>query len=141
MANRDEKQMKYQIECIEDDAAGKTAEAARSEPERLEEDPLDNLPDLTSQTGGLPIVTFVLICLAACAIFLMNRMLTAGTALVSVGCVLMIFILLFGMVALIRGMFRRLHDQKQANSWYGISAAVMTIGIVAGIVVGILCWF
>lgn len=139
MEEKDGKRKNYRIECIEDETNGKTAGAAQ--PERLAEDPLDNLPDLSSQTGGLPIVTFILICLSACSIFLVNRMLTAGSALVSTGCVLMIIILVFGIVALIRGMFRRLHDQKEAMVWYGISAAVMAAGIIAGAVGGILFWF
>ena len=132
MANQDENQVKYRVECVEDDNA---------QPERLAHDPLDELPDVSNQTGGLPIVTFVLLCLSACAVFLVNRMLTAGSALVSVCCVLMIVVLVFGMVSLIRGMFRKLHDQKEANAWYGISAAVMAAGIVIGVIVGILCWF
>lgn len=139
MDHHDKKTKNYRIECIEDETNGKNAEAAQ--PERLETDPLDDLPDVSEQTGGLPFVTFVLICLSACAIFLVNRMVTAGSGLVAVGCVLMILILVFGIVALVRGMFRKLHDEQAATVWYGISAAVMTIAILGGVIGGILFWF
>ena len=133
------KSTNYRIECIEDEPKAKTAGAA--EPERLETDPLDNLPDLSSQTGGLPIVTFILFCLSACSVFLINRMITAHSMLISVGCALIIMILPFRIVARIRGMFRKLHNQKEDIKWYGISATVMTAGIIIGAIVGILCWF
>lgn len=139
MEEKIKKEKNYRIECIEDEREGKTGGAAQ--PERLAEDPLDDLPDLSSQTGGLPIVTFILICLSACSIFLVNRMLTAGSALISVCCVLMIVVLVFGIVALLRGMFRKLRDQRENTVWYGISAAVMAAGIIAGVVGGILFWF
>lgn len=139
MDHHDKKTKNYRIECIEDEPNGKTAGAAQ--PERLETDPLDDLPDVSEQTGGLPFVTFVLICLSACSVFLINRMVTAGSGLVAVGCVLMIMILVFGIVALVRGMFRRLHDQQEKAIWYRISAVVMTIAILGGAIGGILFWF
>lgn len=61
----------YQVKLVEEDTKP-------VEPERLEEDPLENLPDLSSRTGGLPIVTFVLICLSAGIIMLIARVLTGG---------------------------------------------------------------
>lgn len=105
------------------------------------DDPLDELPDVSEQTGGLPIVTFVLVCLSACCVFMIGRIFTADSILLSVACVAVIGILIFGMVALIRGMFAKLHNEKKKDSWYLLSTAVMAIGIFVGLVIGILCSF
>lgn len=111
------------------------------EPERLPEDPLDQMPDLTAQTGGLPIVTFVLICLAASAVMLMGRVLTAHSGLLSMAYALLELVVVFGVVALIRGMFRKLHREKEAAFWYPVSGAVMAAGIVIGVIIGIFALF
>ena len=104
---------------------------------RLAEDPLDHLPDVSSRTGGLPIVTFILICLSACSVLMIGRVLTAGSVLISAGCVFVIGILVFGMVALIRGMFTKLHHQQEKEYWYPLSAAIMAAGILVGLIIGI----
>ena len=70
----------YQVKLVEEDTKP-------VEPERLEEDPLENLPDLSSRTGGLPIVTFVLICLSAGIIMLIARVLTAESVAIAAGCI------------------------------------------------------
>ena len=92
----------YQVKLVEEDTKP-------VEPERLEEDPLENLPDLSSRTGGLPIVTFVLICLSAGIIMLIARVLTAESMAMAAGCIAFVLLALFGIVALIRGMFQKLH--------------------------------
>ncbi|MCD8355176.1 MAG: hypothetical protein LUE11_01200 [Clostridia bacterium] len=134
MADTDEKEKNYTVKRIENENV--------TEPDRkLEQDPLDHLPDVSSQTGGLPIVTFVLICLAACAMILMSKVITAGSVLVSVVCVLIIAILVFGMIALIRGMFTKLHNQNEKERWYPISSIIMAAGILAGLIIGIFASF
>lgn len=125
----DGKQKNYRIECIEDENGNRLG-AAEEQPEQLQQDPLDAL------TGGLPVVTFVLVCLSACVVILIERMLTAASVLFSVCCVGIEAILVFGIVALIRGMFQRLHQQQEDQKWYPISAAVMAAGIAIGLAVG-----
>ena len=131
----DGKQKNYRIECIEDENGNRLG-AAEEQPEQLQQDPLDALPDVSSQTGGLPVVTSVLVCLSACVVILIERMLTAASVLFSVCCVGIEAILVFGIVALIRGMFQRLHQQQEDQKWYPISAAVMAAGIAIGLAVG-----
>ena len=104
----------YQVKLVEEDTKP-------VEPERLEEDPLENLPDLSSRTGGLPIVTFVLICLSAGIIMLIARVLTAESVAMAAGCIAFVLIALFGIVALIRGMFQKLHAQKEQSSAFAPS--------------------
>ena len=122
----------YQVKLVEEDTKP-------VEPERLEEDPLENLPDLSSRTGGL--VTFVLICLSAGIIMLIARVLTAESMAMAAGCIAFVLIALFGIVALIRGMFQKLHAQKEQSSAYLLSAVVMTIGILAGLIIGVVSGF
>lgn len=124
----------YQVKLVEEDTKP-------VEPERLEEDPLENLPDLSSRTGGLPIVTFVLICLSAGIIMLIARVLTAESMAMAAGCIAFVLIALFSIVALIRGMFQKLHAQKEQGSAYLLSAVVMTIGILAGLIIGVVSGF
>lgn len=138
MAEKEKNQLQYKVECIDDKPA---ASDISNEPDRLAEDPLDHLPDVSSQTGGLPVVTFVLICLSACAVLLISRMLSAGSLLAAVFCVLMEVILVFGVIALIRGMFQKLRNQNETPFWYPFSAAVMVIGIAAGIIIGVVFCF
>lgn len=125
-----EKKTNYQVKLVEE-------KSEPVQPERLDEDPLENLPDLSSQTGGLPIVTFVLICLSAGIIMLIERILTAGSLPMTIGCMAFILIALFGIVALIRGMFQKLHAQKERSSSYMLSAVVMTVGILVGLIIGV----
>lgn len=129
-----ENKTNYQVKLVEE-------KSEPVQPERLEEDPLENLPDLSSQTGGLPIVTFILVCLSAGIILLIERVLTAGSVPIAVGCIAFILMALFGIVALIRGMFQKLHAQKEQNSSYTLSAAVMTIGILVGLIIGVVSSF
>jgi len=129
-----ENKTNYQVKLVEE-------KPQPVEPERLEEDPLKNLPDLSSQTGGLPIVTFILVCLSAGIMMLIARILTAGSVPMTVGCIVCILIALFGIVALIRGMFQKLHAQKEKSSSYTLSAAVMTIGILVGLIIGVVSSF
>ncbi len=105
--------------------------------DRLAEDPLDHLPDVSSQTGGLPIVTFVLVCLSAGSVMMIGRALTAGSVLRSLAFLFVIGMLVFGMVALIRGMFTKLHNQQEKEYWYPLSAAIMAAGILVGLIIGI----
>ena len=105
--------------------------------DRLAEDPLDHLPDVSSQTGGLPIVTFVLVCLSAGSVMMIGRALTAGSVLRSLAVLFVIGMLVFGMVALIRGMFTKLHNQQEKEYWYPLSAAIMAAGILVGLIIGI----
>ncbi len=104
---------------------------------RLTEDPLDHLPDVSSRTGGLPIVTFILVCLSACSVMMIGKVLTAESALFALICLLVIGIVVFGMVALIRGMFTKLHHQQEKEYWYPLSAAIMAAGILVGLIIGI----
>lgn len=105
--------------------------------ERVEQqDPLDHLPDVSEQTGGLPIVTFVLVCLAACAVILVRKILASTSILVSAGCVVFLLILIFGVTALVRGMFRKLQAQKEPSVWYKLSALVMAAGCILGVLIG-----
>ncbi|MCI6925734.1 MAG: hypothetical protein ACI3X2_04660 [Butyricicoccus porcorum] len=137
---QDREQKNYRITCIEDENGnrpGDMHEPTEPEQNQLEHDPLDELPDLSEQTGGLPIVTFVLICLAASSVMLIGRMLTAGSALVVAGCVGLEVIVAFGVVVLIRGMFQKLRRQGEDEKWYPISTAVMAIGIAVGLVIGV----
>lgn len=134
MAGTDEKEKNYTVERIDDENV--------TEPEnKLEQDPLDDLPDVSSQTGGLPIVTFILICLAACVMLLISKVITAGSVLISVVCVLVIAVLVFGMVALMRGMFAKLHNQNEKEHWYPISSIIMAAGILVGLIIGIFASF
>ena len=105
--------------------------------DRLAEDPLDHQPDVSSQTGGLPIVTFVLVCLSAGSVMMIGRALTAGSVLRSLAFLFVIGMLVFGMVALIRGMFTKLHNQQEKEYWYPLSAAIMAAGILVGLIIGI----
>ena len=109
--------------------------------DRLAEDPLDHLPDVSSQTGGLPIVTFVLVCLSAGSVMMIGRALTAGSVLRSLAFLFVIGMLVFGMVALIRGMFTKLHNQQEKEYWYPLSAAIMAAGILVGLIIGICSGF
>ena len=129
-----ENKTNYQVKLVEE-------KSEPVQPERLEEDPLENLPDLSSQTGGLPIVTFILVCLSGGIILLIERVLTAGSVPIAVGCIAFILMALFGIVALIRGMFQKLHAQKEQSSAYTLSAAVMTIGILVGLIIGVVSSF
>ncbi|WP_432620694.1 hypothetical protein [Butyricicoccus sp.] len=129
-----ENKTNYQVKLVEE-------KSEPVQPERLEEDPLENLPDLSSQTGGLPIVTFILVCLSAGIILLIERVLTVGSVPIAVGCIAFILMALFGIVALIRGMFQKLHAQKEQSSAYTLSAAVMTIGILVGLIIGVVSSF
>lgn len=129
-----ENKTNYQVKLVEE-------KSEPVQPERLEEDPLENLPDLSSQTGGLPIVTFILVCLSAGIILLIERVLTAGSVPIAVGCIAFILMALFGIVALIRGMFQKLHAQKEQSSAYTLSATVMTIGILVGLIIGVVSSF
>ena len=79
----------YQVKLVEEDTKP-------VEPERLEEDPLENLPDLSSRTGGI------------------------HTHLLP---------------------FQKLHAQKEQSSAYLLSAVVMTIGILAGLIIGVVSGF
>lgn len=115
-------------------------EEADSEQEtqnRLTEDPLDDLPDVSSRTGGLPIVTFILVCLSACSVMMIGRVITAESFLRALACLFVIGILVFGMVALLRGMFTKLHNQQEKEYWYPLSAAIMAAGILVGLIIGI----
>lgn len=134
----DEKQKNYRIECMEDENGNVPEAGTEQVEEPLASDPLDNLPDISSKTGGLPIVTFVLIGLSACAIMLIERMLTADSALIAMCCVVADVVLVFGMASLIRGMFHKLRQQKEDKKWYPISAAVMFAGIVIGLIAGVI---
>lgn len=125
-----ENKKNYQVKLVED-------KSEPVQPERLEKDPLEDLPDLSSQTGGLPIVTFILICLSAGIVLLIERILTAGSLPMTIGCVVIILLALFGIVALIRGMFQKLHAQKERSSSYMLSAVVMTVGILVGLIIGV----
>lgn len=129
-----ENKKNYQVKLVEE-------KSEPVQPERWDEDPLENLPDLSSQTGGLPIVTFILVCLSAGIILLIERVLTAGSVPIAVGCIAFILMALFGIVALIRGMFQKLHAQKEQSSAYTLSAAVMTIGILVGLIIGVVSSF
>lgn len=126
-----QKEIRYQVQCEEESTE------APQQSNQLQEDPLDNLPELSEQSGGLPVVAFILVCLSAFAVFLMRRAATADSLLVLVCCVAMAGIMLFGMAALVRGMFRRLHDQRAAQHWFPISAGVMAAALILGAVVGI----
>lgn len=129
-----ENKTNYQVKLVEE-------KSEPVQPERWDEDPLENLPDHSSQTGGLPIVTFILVCLSAGIILLIERVLTAGSVPMAVGCIAFILMALFGIVALIRGMFQKLHAQKEESSSYMLSAAVMTVGILVGLIIGIVGCF
>ena len=86
-------------------------------------------------------MTFILVCLSAGIIMLIERILTAGSVPMTVGCIVCILIALFGIVALIRGMFQKLHTQKEKSSSYTLSAVVMTIGILVGLIIGVVSSF
>lgn len=127
----------YSIKRIDSDEEVHTTS---HEPEKLDYDPMDTLPDVSSKTAGLPVVTFVLICVAAFLPTVVVRMWSLamdGAYGLAVFCAVMLVILLFGGIALVRGMFRRLHDQKAASRWYPISAAVMAAAVIAGILIGL----
>ncbi|MDO4286697.1 MAG: hypothetical protein Q4C40_03120 [Eubacteriales bacterium] len=134
MAETERKQSNYRIESVEEQPVHKAVD-------RLEKDPLDDMPDVSAQTGGLPIVTFILICLAACCMILIGKVIVSGSILLSMACLLFVAILVFGIAALIRGMFTKLHNQKEPQYWYAISAAVMAVGVLAGMIIGILVSF
>lgn len=133
---------KYHIVCIEDEN-GNPPEPGQTQPEEAAEmqDPLDNLPDVSEQTGGLPIVTFVLICLSAASILLVERMLAGHSVLIVAFGMCMEIVVIFGIVALIRGMFEKLRRQNESKKWYPISAAVMALGIALGLVIGTMYCF
>lgn len=131
-----DKQKKYTVIEIKEE----TDTEPQTQPQ-LTEDPLDDLPDVSNQTGGLPIVAFVLVCLSACSVFMIGRILTSESVLLSAACVVVIGILIFGMVALIRGMFAKLHHEQKKDSWYLFNTAVMAIGILVGLTIGIFCGF
>lgn len=134
MAENQQKQRNYRIESIEDQPANKAVD-------RLEKDPLDDMPDVSAQTGGLPIVTFILICLAACCMILVGKVIVSDSILLSMVCLLLVAILVFGIVALIRGMFAKLNNQKEPRHWYIISSVVMAVGVLAGMIIGIFVSF
>ncbi|MDO4173629.1 MAG: hypothetical protein Q4D42_02585 [Eubacteriales bacterium] len=131
MPENGQKQKNYRVERIAEEPEQETTD-------QLEQDPLEQLPDVSAQTGGLPIVTFILICLAACCIILLNKAFVSTSLVFSAGCLLFAAILVFGIAALIRGMFVKLYRQKEPQHWYAISAVVMAVGVFVGIVVGIL---
>lgn len=131
MEKKDKQKQRYRIQRLDEKQPDET-----QEPDRLPEDPLDQLPDVTSQTAGLPVVTFVLLCLAGFVVMLIRRA-AAGDVLVVACCVVAIAIALFGIVALVRGMFEKLRKQNSNPIWYRISGFVMAAGIVVGIVCGI----
>lgn len=114
------------------------AEEIKSEQEtELQEDPLENLPDLSSRTGGLPIVTFILICLSGGVVMVINKILAGGSILFLAGCILVIGISIFGIIALIRGIFTRLHNQQAAEYWYPLSSVIMAASILIGVMIGV----
>lgn len=131
MADNEKKTYKVNVQQV--DEQPKQAE----EPKTLQNDPLDELPDLTASTGGLPVVCFVLVCIAAFFI-MVGRQMLAGTVLwIMVGCAVIDIILLAGIFSLLKGMFRRLQLQKADKKWYTISAAAMAASIIIGVLVGL----
>lgn len=72
---------------------------------------------------------------------LIARVLTAESMAMAVGCIAFVLLALFGIVALIRGMFQKLHAQKEQSSAYLLCAVVMTIGILAGLIIGVVSGF
>ena len=68
---------------------------------------------------------------------MIGRALTAGSVLRSLAFLFVIGMLVFGMVALIRGMFTKLHNQQEKEYWYPLSAAIMAAGILVGLMIGI----
>ena len=136
MAETDKKQKNYKIECIEDENG--PVKQLETEPEELLEDPLDNLPNVSSQTGGLPIVTFVQICLSAGGIMLVKRMLAQPTVLMIAMCTVLEIVVLFGIAALFRGMFQKLRDDGAGQIWYPLSTVIMILGIALGAALGLI---
>ena len=120
--------IEYRINRVDDEKT--------KEPEQMQRDPLDDLPDLSEQTGGIPVVTFVLIGLAGCSMMLLARLLAAESALVAVGCIVFLIVLICGMIVLFRGMFDKLRREQAEAKWYTISAVVMSLGIAAGLICG-----
>ena len=131
----EKQQRQYKIECVEQE------KPTQPEQQNKMEDPLNQLPDLSSQTGGLPIVTFVLICLAGGCVMFAQKLFTASSAVIIGISILMLVILISGMVALFHGMHEKLRNEGAANAWYVISTVIMTIGIGIGIVCGVIHCF
>ncbi len=126
----------YSVKRIDSDEKANTL----SEPEKLEHDPMDTLPDVSSKTAGLPVVTFVLVCVAAflpTAAVRMVLLAAFGEYGLAAFCAVILAVLLFGGVALVRGMFRRLREQQAEGRWYPISAAVMAAAVVIGVLIGL----
>lgn len=111
-------------------------EETNTEPDTLDHDPLEDMPDLSSQTGGIPVVTFVLIGLAGCSVMLLARLLAAESLLVAAGCVVFLLVLVCGMIVLFRGMFEKLRREQAEPKWHTIAAVVMGLGIAAGFICG-----
>lgn len=108
------------------------------ETEMLPEDPLDNLPDPLAREGLLPIVAFVLLCLSGFAVMVIARAVTSGSALIATGCILTLAVVLFGIAALVRGMFASLRRQEKGQTARRLSACVMAAACVLGIALGVL---
>lgn len=135
MAENDKKQKNYRIECIEDENGPVSQE---TKPETLMEDPMSHFPDVSSQTGGIPVVTFVLTGLSAGFILLIRRMLDAQSALVTCMGVVVELVIMFGAVVLFCGTFQKLRNDNADPIWYPLSAVIMIIGITIGAAAGIL---
>ena len=66
-----------------------------------------------------------------------NKILAGGSILFLAGCILVIGISIFGIIALIRGMFTRLHNQQAAKYWYPLSSVIMAASILIGVMIGV----
>lgn len=132
MAENEKKTYKVNVQQVDE-----TPIEEPKEPETLQNDPLEELPDLSASTGGLPVVCFVLVCITAFFIMVGRQMLSGTILWIMAGCAVIDIILLGGIYSLIRGMFRRLKQQNADKKWNTIAAIAMTASIVIGVLVGL----
>ncbi len=130
MAEPEKKERTYKITQIDEEKQ----QAEPEEPDRLPEDPLDHLPEMTS-SGIMPIVVFVLVCLTAFAVMMAGQLMTADSVRFIVGYVAIIAVMLFGIAALMRGMTAR---QRRQQKPVGSTVAVMVVAIVVGAALGVM---
>lgn len=93
----------------------------------------EQMPDLASRSGGLPVVLLVVFFLAAGGTLLAQRMLAASSAVSAVGCAGMALAALCGIGLLVHGTFERLRERNVGRLHRAASAAALAIVAAAGV--------
>lgn len=99
-------------------------------------DPMDNLPDVSSKTGGIPIVLFIIVCITAFGVMALKKAFGSSSLAVSLACMFFAVIMVFGDGALVVGIRRKLRQDGSKPFWQPLSLVLSVLAAVLGAMIG-----